>query len=781
MEVDKRSFSVACEPSICKGISETFDIRFHLIAQTMRPVATTILTSTGIDIDQTSEQHAQRQWGPPPTEAALDFDDPKTREKFLGCLYDGVVGSTEAESLHDRLTQADLEHLGRLADQLAVQQGISENQQALASQVSRASDAYRAFLEGKTQRIQKNDVTLANRHSLTVATAPNGDAHFYEMTNSMSPVELERLKRSTRIVCSEIENAPIIVKEGRPLKKIELGQGGFGKTRIARDIGTDTFVAVKKSHPKVGVYGPRCHVPVIRAIRPLDSLLSRLTPIQLAVLDSLRDVLVAPQAAAVIPTRASESLKSTLVSLPSMKTPADLAPLIDEMVRSKPAVRAAIRAPEARQQLLSVVRRQAPFDAASFPHTAYAYSELGVTTVEKLTEYHQFTRFCFEPTRIHWSQEFYRNGLVAAYSRRFDLIPAALCTIQQQAAYCQQKGQERYAAPGFKLKDVVYNIRFQNTLGLKMMQALSSIHENGFSHQDVKPDNIVLCMNPAGHLDVKLIDLDFLTPISSERKFPRGGCRGFMPPEAYKAEADGSVSYRPINGDSYAMGMSLRAVAGFSIKEMFKTSELQCMTTEKRKAALRRANWDMSSLLATKDNQVQNQTRVAAKMHAVPRLVMLRDIADTMMKRDPGKRLTVSEAVATRFFQIKENFLTDSEFTDHAADILRHGVAANRRHVAEINGADGSNTGYLRPLRDAGERAIRSQAAAQDSAYRQLAGESEVERAIDREESALQARAGMREAGRRIAGALERVGLIAPKDAAARENDLQQYKRDLFG
>ena len=65
----------------------------------------------------------------------------------------------------------------------------------------------------------------------------------------MSEQEAFRFCRKTHMLPDAIMKNKPIEKEGNLVYKVELGKGGFGKARIARNILYDTYVAVKKSHP----------------------------------------------------------------------------------------------------------------------------------------------------------------------------------------------------------------------------------------------------------------------------------------------------------------------------------------------------------------------------------------------------------------------------------------------------------------------------------------------------------------------------------------------------
>ncbi|XP_071532448.1 uncharacterized protein [Panulirus ornatus] len=67
-------------------------------------------------------------------------------------------------------------------------------------------------------------------------------------------------------------------------------------------------------------------------------------------------------------------------------------------------------------------------------------------------------------------------------------------------------------------------------IALQLTDTLISIHQKGWTHLDVKIDNVTVCSSQAG-LQVTLIDFGLATPIGGRRAFPKGTLSEHTAPE----------------------------------------------------------------------------------------------------------------------------------------------------------------------------------------------------------------------------------------------------------
>lgn len=388
-----------------------------------------------------------------------------------------------------------------------------------------------------------------------------------------------------------------------------------------------------------------------------------------------------------------------------------------------------------------------------------------------------YERYCFESSHPDHQQQVERNTLLTNYIKRFYAAPTGCYGHDQVHQIQSQQGANRYASPDFRLKDTIYNIRFQNTLGKKMLEALAAMHEQGFSHQDIKPDNIVLCLNSSQQIVVKLIDMDFMTTCERERELPNAGCLTFMPPEAKTTESDGSVSYTPINGDSFAMGMTIRSAASFSMAEISLVGELQRVDRSRQDDEIAGFMNSGYAWMISRDTVVQTQKHVAAKMKVTPELLMIKDIADTMLARVPGKRQQCREVLKWKFFSDPAHILSDQQFTDHALRIVRFGVVASSSSLQRINDEGPGNKGYLPVLRRIAKDRFRYHYQMTSMCQRGFSSLQKADDAVSAEEKKLNASATCRQAGRSM---MNMMSLGAQFGGMSIADKKLAYNRELF-
>ena len=256
----------------------------------------------------------------------------------------------------------------------------------------------------------------------------------------------------------------------------------------------------------------------------------------------------------------------------------------------------------------------------------YLFSELGISSVEKLIKYSNVEQSVLvrAPIRDSLTREdmatekmlrnhFADNVNETSYPNFMELQEALKVL------------KNRFPGTGDieQLADIQTHTAFKNTLALKVLLAVNAFHKQKFGHNDLKPANIVLCLNKSGAVDVKLIDLDFMTELGCARLLPDAGTETFMPPEANQPEADGSISYTTELGDSYATGMSIRMIAGFSETEVGLVNQLQQLDEDDRDTCLAEVQLSNYHWAISDDTKVQSCFAIAAKLKVAPHLITL--------------------------------------------------------------------------------------------------------------------------------------------------------------
>ena len=76
-------------------------------------------------------------------------------------------------------------------------------------------------------------------------------------------------------------------------------------------------------------------------------------------------------------------------------------------------------------------------------------------------------------------------------------------------------------------------IKVKKVIFFKVLEAMKCIHDNGYAHMDLKPENIVVYNNAN---DVKFVDAGSLTKIRPGTKVHVFGTQNYMAPELYKTK-----------------------------------------------------------------------------------------------------------------------------------------------------------------------------------------------------------------------------------------------------
>lgn len=733
-----------------------------------------IKNSLGIDLALPPERQCLDQLLPGFPSPAAQAQTKGQEARYLEAVYDTVVGVQGASGSgfdHEpwqsgRIGVGQLQRLVTLAQALKTRSDTPEEHKRVLEKIADAGDAYIKILSAQRHLLKKDPDKLGNRHTLIRTAA----GRIFEMTNSMTLQEVKRFKQKTGMIMNAVENAKQHEKNGKTHLKIELGAGGFAKTRIARDIESDEYLAVRKAHPVLKASVTHGFVPKKQG----PSKFYTLDKNHQWNLRSISNTTAVPVDECEVASTQSEVLALLARSLRQPMSSLDLATAI--VTTFHPAVDAAfseLNAEDARTFMER--RRTSAFETPSgYAKTRYTFSELGAESVDALIERFNVMRSYFEPDTDHSGLSAEAINMLGRHSKKYDEVRSDLPNESAIDTYHECAGMAHFQSDEFKLKDPEFNRRFVNTLGMKVLSALAALNDGGYSHGDIKPDNIVLCHDAEGHVAVKLIDLDTLKPISPERALPESGCLPFMPPEACLPERDGSISYLGVKGDAYAMGLTLRKLFGYGnrdidgIGQMHKAKALLDRKESKGKAkteediaTIKEIQELLEQIKLADDNHVQNQLRIAAIMKAAPEALTLKDVSDLMLKEHPGKRLTASEALECRFFKRQENLLSDKEFSAHVLRILRFGTVTRPDEIALINDKREDSTGNLAKLRKKSSHALmKSQRPGAGAGSSTGLTRQETDH-VNKAEAGLQAQATVRRAERRLAGLLRAKPSIA--------------------
>ncbi|MBC7500804.1 MAG: hypothetical protein H7315_09945 [Herminiimonas sp.] len=603
---------------------------------------------------------------------------------YLSAIYQGLVGLKDGEPMDKSMTEGDLRALMNKTGALYHMPETTPLQREVLSKAHFLAIEYRKFLNREVDLIPKDLEQSGTRHS--VARAKGG--HCYEMTNSMDLTDRAHTILSTGLVTSVTENPRYFVNpvNATTYAKIGLGGGTNSTVRIARDIESDVHVAVKKSHPRITID----RSGVIMA-PPVPSQFYTLSSQRQAVLRRLDDAVITPIDHGQFNSAAGQKMRAQVMRMRDLQDQTGMrereALLAQSNVDHLPS--------PLRQQILDAVRNPAPIDPATLPQMSdYSFFELAVGTVGEVVEHLNQQRVYFEMLDADPLLRERAMNLLADYAIRFQ--PARATDREAKLA----AAADWYARPDFKLKDPVYNQRFLNTLGKKMLQSLAVLHAHGFSHQDINPSNLVLSKDRHDNLAVKLIGLDLIENSASSTTQPYGGSDRFLPPEAASSTAGGSHRYTGEKSDDYAMGLCLRKLAGFGDEETYMMTRLQRLEAAEVFGVEPDEHPEIEQMIVAvnafeldEENAVEVRTRVIAREQVAPQTLRLKDISDLLLSKPPAQRHNSTEALDIEFFKIPDNFLSESEFSAHAIHILRMGIFSvtdDREHFNDENNENGA-------------------------------------------------------------------------------------------
>ncbi|EGF31721.1 hypothetical protein IMCC9480_3494 [Oxalobacteraceae bacterium IMCC9480] len=639
---------------------------------------------------------------------------------------------------------------------MKVSAGVTKGQEIVLEKIIESCTAYKDFLSGKTNILKKNMADMGVRHTLMRGNRQQ----LYEMVNSMTDNEMHLFKSSSKMVIPALDNpGEMHSVMDKSYKKIVVGAGGFGKVRIARNIDTKKYVAVKKTYPEL--------VATLRngmVSKPAEeSCYYSLSDQKKAALNGISQSVVLPADECSFESKKSRNLTAIVEKITKLSSLSS-DEFISEIERSKEMQQAFSKMDYGSMEKFIGKIKSGDFKLNYVPaKTNYGFQELGITTIDDLVKKFNMLRSFFESKKNTDLSEQAQDLLMKLSQRE---AGEKNDSVQGDDGRHQLNGVYMFRQANFKLKDAVYNQRFINTLGKKVLTALADLNEAGLSHQDIKPENIVLVKNEKGHIAVKLIDIDSIRDNPKRKVRPHMGTLIFVPPEGVMNKKSGEVSYSGEKGDAYAMGMTLRKIIGFSQTEIGHLSRLQ-----KEKIALqlekphipashysvmeKKLDAEIASFDTVGDFRVQTQSHVKAINATVPEALSLKDIADLMLKDQPEKRVSAKGILdGYDFFNKPESMLDDDEFSAHAQKISEFGVLADKDQIKAANRSDRSSPAGLAQLRRAATASMMAQRGQVVTGAERTGLSAQESAVVRKKELVIQARAKVAQVSRSVATGL---------------------------
>lgn len=434
---------------------------------------------------------------------------------YLKLIYDVVAGIDGYTGCHFDIGQNDsgrfkckeLRQLAELATKIKNRTDIPDGQKTVLHNISAASNIYKTFLEGGTNLVKKDFKTLGNRHSL----ARGAQGNIYEMTNSMTPNEVARFKRKTEMTIDAVENPKSHYSQSvYTFAKIELGEGAFGKTRIARNIENDNYVAVKKIHPKIVLsseYG-------IVSQKPEESNFYNLDQAHKQLLKRLKNFVITPDDDFLSQSQTSKKIRDLTTDFATWRPEST-----EEFIAGIDALPKIVKqqflemSDADKMKFLKNVLTGSFKNIDNVNNTVYLFSELGITNIDNFINKFNVLRIYFESNKTTEKLTVNSKNLLNKYSKTYHFPNTGTLRPEELKEFQEKAAIENFNSDKFKLKDPIFNQRFLNTLGKKMLTSLANFNNSGLSHHDIKPDNIVFVQNDVKNISVKLIDIDLIKKI----------------------------------------------------------------------------------------------------------------------------------------------------------------------------------------------------------------------------------------------------------------------------
>lgn len=277
------------------------------------------------------------------------------------------------------------------------------------------------------------------------------------------------------------------------------------------------------------------------------------------------------------------------------------------------------------------------------PVSQYAAMELGTVDLETIVDVSNYLRFMLEATKSDDDQ-------IRRYGRKL---------MKECKSSYDEKFPDRIQRLGMFDADNV--VKLLNTLAFKMLLAVNEVHQGGYVHRDIKPDNFVLTKVDGEGFKIKLIDYDFLKDEATATGFPADVyCRVYSSREVSKV-APNNLAFQ---NDSYSLGVSFKRILGHSSIELIE---------------------DYNANRAQQKNVV-DRLSVDAVLLSKPDIFELSGLSNLMRHDHPGKRISVSESLEMPTFT-PERMLDEDELETFLSELVRYYQCFDRKEIQEFNPA----------------------------------------------------------------------------------------------
>jgi|GEM_PF-4070209 len=176
-----------------------------------------------------------------------------------------------------------------------------------------------------------------------------------------------------------------------------------------------------------------------------------------------------------------------------------------------------------------------------------------------------------------------------------------------------------------------------NQTALNYLQAVYSLHSQGYAHSDVKPDNFLHHQNG----DIYITDLGMA---HNTMNHSEGGTEGFYPPESFTNKAfQDTTNYNAMAHDAYSLGMTFMCLLYGSLKN---TQPINQLTSSPQFIN----NSDTAKPLTIQIYNYCNRPGGSEKYTLGTQTQLtqpktLTDITIRLLDADPHKRMTVPQAL----------------------------------------------------------------------------------------------------------------------------------------